>query len=632
MPRPVVSRRRAAALGVTALVASASWAVALMPGRASAAGGPSITASPADKLADGQFVKLTFSGFAPSSGIAFRQCEQGATTEATQCTGPNQQVTGVTDPTGGGTTYLPVYAGTDVLLENEGRTGTITCDQDHPCEIAGYPPGATLATAVLAPIAFGPSPDACPPAGANSVLGGGSSSAYRAVYQWESTVCVPPNNLSVGYATSNSVDGVTNFLGGLTQFGVTGPFPEPGPPQGSQTFKYAPLTSSAVVLGYRMYDRRGPQITTLVLTPDLIAQIFLGQVTNWNVNAAINALNPGIEFPSREVTFARAEHSAQTYEFTSWLAAAAPTTWKSGASEIFPLPPSGVVGVTGTTGLKVVDPTTDFVDQGNVGFMDSSTAAFYGLPTAQIKMPDGSVVAATSDAIDKALAAATANSDGTFTPSYATPPAGAYPMPMLTYMMAPTNTVTPEQGSVVAAFLRYGVQAGQANVPPGYAPLPANLVNLALEVASAIPAVVPTPAPTPTPTPVPTLPPVVHTLLPKLSLPPLPSSTPAPSCPAAAVAPPAPTSSSPAAAPTTTATPAPSATACAAAAPPAKHHRRGPPTPSAQQRAEITGLVRSGDASAARYLLPSIASLALLGLLVGPALEVLGRRRGLQAV
>jgi phosphate transport system substrate-binding protein len=603
------------ALTIATALAALSWTVALAPSPARAAGG--LVATPGVGLTDGQFVKLAFSGFAPSSGISFRQCIAGPVTIATDCTAANQQVTGVTDDNGAGTTYLPVYAGTDQLLENDGRTGTILCDQAHPCVIAGFPPGSTLSTAVLASISFGPSPDACPPPSADSVLGSGSSSAYRAIYQWESTVCQPPANLSVGYTVSNSEDGVSNFLAGLTQFGVSGPFPPPAPAQGAQTFRFAPLTTSALVLGYRMYDRRGPQITSLTLTPDLIAQIFLGEVSNWNVNAAIQALNPGIEFPSREVTFARAEHSAQTFVFTSWLAAAAPATWTPGPAEIFPLPPSGVVGVTGNVGPKVVDPTTDFTDQGNIGFMDSSSAAFYGLPTVQIKRPDGSVVAATRAAITQAIADATVNADGTITTNYTNADPAAYPMPMPTYMMAPTNTISPDAGTTLAAFLRYAVQTGQANEPPGYAPLPANLVNDSMEVAAAIPAPAPsTPTPSPASVHVAQTPPPQNPTLPKL--PPLPS--------AAATATPC-ALGSPAASPSPSSSPSPSCAAASAVT----HHKGVPPTPSAQQRAEIAGLVRASDPTATRYILPSVATLAVIGLAFGPLVQGLARRRRLLA-
>jgi hypothetical protein len=134
--------------------------------------------------------------------------------------------------------------------------------------------------------------------------------------------------------------------------------------------------------------------------------------------------------------------------------------------------------------------------------MDSSTAAFYGLPTVQIKRADGSLISATPAAITQAIADATTQADGTLALNYADPNPNAYPMPMPTYLVAPTNTIDISRGAVLAGFLRYAVQDGQASLPAGYAPLPAALVSESLQVAGAIPASPPpTPHPTPTPGP-----------------------------------------------------------------------------------------------------------------------------------
>ena len=314
------------------------------------------------------------------------------------------------------------------------------------------------------------------------------------------------------YTVQNSTDGITSFLSGLTDFAVTGPYAQ-SPASSSQTFKFAPLTTSALVLGYRIYDLNGPQITSLTLTPDLIARIFLGQVPNWAANTDITTLNPGVNFPPREVPFVRAEHSAQSLVFTSWLKANSPawtaanagcpgTASSSGGCDIFPIPTTQVQGRTGSdaVGLAVADPTTDFFGQGNIGFMDSSTAAFYGLPTVRIKRADGSMVTATPAAITQAIADATASADGTLALNYGDTNPQAYPMPEPTYMLAPTNTIDPARGATIAAFLRYAVQDGQSALPAGYAPLPSNLVSESMQAAAAIP-VAPASTPTPSPSP-----------------------------------------------------------------------------------------------------------------------------------
>jgi hypothetical protein len=553
--------------------------------------------------------------------------------------------TTITDGSGNGQAYLSVYAGSDQALKNDGGTGSITCDAKHACSMLATTNGTNLVGAVAAPLAFGPSPDSCPPPAVNGILGSGAATAYRAMYRWESTVCGPPSSLSVGYAVNNSVDGLNSFGAGLTQFAITGPTLPQTLPSTAPSYKYAPVTASALVLGYRMYDRRGPQITNLTLTPWLISQIFKGNIPNFAVNQDITYLNPGVEFPGRTGIFARAEHSAEAHVLTSWLfATLGPGSWPAGVSDIFPEPPSGVTGATGSAavGYHVVDPGTDWTGQGNIGFMDSSTAAFYGLPTVKIRRSDGSIIAATPATIQQALADATTNADGTITPNYATLDPNAYPMPLVSYMTAPTKGIAPSQGATLAAFLRYGVQTGQSSLPAGYVPLTPSLVKTSLKAADSIPFKTP-PSATPSPgassaassgpgssrlgsTPSFAANGAVIPLGALAGASPTPSTsvpcttpTPAPSPTASPVA--VSPSASPVASPTPSASPKPSAApgatgGCTATTASAGRGSSGPSGPLA---------ILSG--AGAPIILPSIAALAVLGLLAGPAAQFMAVRR-----
>jgi hypothetical protein len=227
---------------------------------------------------------------------------------------------------------------------------------------------------------------------------------------------------------------------------------------------------------------------------------------------------------------ARAEYNSETYIFMRWLSAAAPSTWKPPASTSPDIFPSGIGPDTKlgekATAIEVVDPPTGFDSaQVYVGLMDSSTAAFYGLPTVRIAMPDGSIVSANSDSILEAINDSQVAGDGTLVPQWsnAADP-DAWPMPMLTYMIAPTNTIDPAKGDILAKFLRYAVQDGQTLLTDvdGYARLPGPLVQTSLGVADLIP--VPAPPPTPSPSASPAPPPA--------ALPPLPSLPPIPALPA----------------------------------------------------------------------------------------------------
>jgi phosphate transport system substrate-binding protein len=565
--------------------------------RAQGTATPTLAARPSTGLEDQQFTVLTFKGFPPSSAFDFRQCIAQPVTIATDCTAIVPSLTVVLSKKGTGNTYVPVYADSDSALENAGVTGSITCNNASPCVIAAMPDPNDLTTATRVPITFGQSPSDCPPPGVNGIVGAGASSAYRAIYAWESAFCQPPANLAIDYALRNSPDGVNGWFAGQSQFAVTGPWasaykpvatPSTSPP--TQTWKFAPLTASSVVLAYRIYDIRGPQVTTLTLTPAQVAEVFEGRDPDWGTDPTITALNPGVEFPTKITPYARADYSEETWTFTSWLAATSPTVWTYGAQEIFPAQ-LGSTDITGSAKLAfdvVTNPlgSGDWLDFGTIGFMDSSTAAFYGLPVLNIKNADGSVTAATPATVAQALtdASTTPNTDGTISPSY-NPADGAWPMLLPTYLMAPTDDVSASVGKSIQQFLNYAVGAGQTSLPTGYVPLTTTLVNESLAAAKAIPTTAPSPTPTPTPTP--TVAPVIN-----LSIPPpvVPSATPF---------------ATPASTPATSPTPAPVTAPSAAVVNPS--------------------LLLTGSAS--QFVFPVVMVVAAFGLLGGAGFEALAWRR-----
>jgi phosphate transport system substrate-binding protein len=77
-----------------------------------------------------------------------------------------------------------------------------------------------------------------------------------------------------------------------------------------------------------VYNIPGIAKGELRLTPELLADLFLGNVKKWN-DRRVRAVNPKLKLPDLEVTVAhRADGSGTTYIFTSYLSKASPE-WKS---------------------------------------------------------------------------------------------------------------------------------------------------------------------------------------------------------------------------------------------------------------------------------------------------------------
>ncbi|MFI5049808.1 MAG: substrate-binding domain-containing protein, partial [Gaiellales bacterium] len=329
------------------------------------------------------------------------------------------------------------------------------------------------------------------------------------VYQWEIAMCGPPAKLGVNYIPANSEDGRSNFVNGLNDFAVTAtPFTDDQKTaldKAGRTFQYAPLTTSGLVLAYKVFDQDaahaepGAQVTDLKLTPELAARIFTGQLTNWHVDSEINALNPGHVFPPSVRALVRGDHSAANLEFTSWLSAAGgsalPTDWP-GPGEDYPLKylvqDSGIVGgdklADAIADPKTASLNTDYFNAGYIGFIDSSQASYYGLPTAKIENAAGQFVTATSQSISAALSHATTNGDGvTVSPNFADTNPDDYPMPMVTYVTAPTSKVYEGRGITLRNFLTYAVGDAQTTLPDGYFPLSAAMVQQTQDAIAKVP-------------------------------------------------------------------------------------------------------------------------------------------------
>src|SRR5439155_14129705 len=96
----------------------------------------------------------------------------------------------------------------------------------------------------------------------------------------------------------------------------------------------------------------------LHLSGDVIAKIYMGQITNWN-DPAIKALNPKASMPDLKITpVYRTGNSGTTYNFTDYLSAAN-SSWKSqiGTGQSVNWPPgTGASGSAGVAGVVANTP------------------------------------------------------------------------------------------------------------------------------------------------------------------------------------------------------------------------------------------------------------------------------------
>ncbi len=361
-----------------------------------------VTVAPASDLVDEQFVKVSWSGF-PADGLVYvRQClEAPIAIESCSSTLEN----GISKPDGSGSLYYQVH-------EGEHPDGGFICDLKNECVIGAFESADDLTSARFSPLEFAFPPTSCPsPEGA--VAGSGSSAVFRAMLRWSGTVCREPFVIPLQFTVKNSIDGLRDLIVKLTDFAVTS---VPFTPEQLQQLAdedrevvYAPISVSALGFGYRLFDRSsGEQITNLKLTPQLLAEIFTGQIANWN-DPRIVELNPGWRFPTQVRAIGRADNSATTLLLTSWFEAVAKDAYRAGG-EAFQGGPTEIYPSTGDANLKtgsaavaleVAKPAEDRDGSvfGQIGWMDVSYASIYGLPVVQIVNAAGQFVLPTDQSV-----------------------------------------------------------------------------------------------------------------------------------------------------------------------------------------------------------------------------------------
>jgi phosphate transport system substrate-binding protein len=177
--------------------------------------------------------------------------------------------------------------------------------------------------------------------------------------------------------------------------------------------------------------------THLRLNGKVLADIFLGNITNWN-DAAIKALNPGANMPDLKITpIFRSDGSGTTYNFTDYLAAVSPA-WKSkvGTSTAVTFPTGiGARGSSGVAGL--VSRTEGGITYVDVAFALKNHIKFAAIRNAAGKFlyPSLRRITAAADAFPKVPAN---NELHIVNPPKSAPL--AYPISTYTYVIVPQQT------------------------------------------------------------------------------------------------------------------------------------------------------------------------------------------------
>jgi phosphate transport system substrate-binding protein len=197
----------------------------------------------------------------------------------------------------------------------------------------------------------------------------------------------------------------------------------------------------------------------LRLNGKVLADIFLGNVTNWN-DAAIKALNPGASMPDLKITpIFRSDGSGTTYNFTDFLSAVSPA-WKSKVGNSTAVTFPAGIGARGSSGVAgLVSRTAGGITYVDVAFAINNHIKFAAIRNAAGKylFPSLRRITAAADAFKKVPAN---NELHIVNPPKSAPL--AYPISTYTYVIVPTSST---KAADIRKFLFWAVTKGQTYGP-----------------------------------------------------------------------------------------------------------------------------------------------------------------------
>jgi len=281
---------------------------------------------------------------------------------------------------------------------------------------------------------------------------------------------------TLNYTSSGSGAGVSEFTGGITDFGGSdsplnaekGEVDKARERCGGSDAWNLPTVFGPIAVTYNL-----PGVDALALDGPTLAKIFNGGITKWN-DPAIAALNPGASLPDQDIhVLFRSDESGTTDNFQKYLDAASDGAWGKGAGKTF----AGGVGegAKGNEGTSAAIKSTP----GSITYNEWSYAKNQGLSVAEIITSAGpDPVTLSVESVGKSIDSVKVKGQGNDlvldTSSFYLPTEpGAYPIVLATYEIVCSKYPQTDVPQALKAFLTVAITDGQKGLEDnGYIPIP----------------------------------------------------------------------------------------------------------------------------------------------------------------
>jgi phosphate transport system substrate-binding protein len=289
-------------------------------------------------------------------------------------------------------------------------------------------------------------------------------------------------NVQINYQSVGSGQGIASFTSKLVDFGCSDVPLTASQREAAPNALHIPETIGAITVAYNL-----PGIpSSLKLTGVVLADIYLGSITNWN-DAAIATINPHLSLPDHTITTVhRSDGSGTTNWFTQYLSIVSPT-WDNdvGSGTSVQWPGTNAIGAGGNANVASTVTQTEY----SIGYIELAYALQNNIPVAALKNPAGNYVL---PSLESTTAAASSLPSGLPSGSQSwenvtilnTSGAQAYPIVTPTFMLVyqelnVVSGMTVDKATELFQYIWYVIHDGQQLAPAlEYATLPSNIVQL----------------------------------------------------------------------------------------------------------------------------------------------------------
>jgi phosphate transport system substrate-binding protein len=307
-------------------------------------------------------------------------------------------------------------------------------------------------------------------AASSTINGAGATFPFPIYAKWASDYN-KQTGIKMNYQSIGSGGGIKQIKAKTIDFGAS------DTPLKAKALNKAGLIQFPMIMGgvVPVVNIKGVAPGQLKLTGDLLADIYLGKVTQWN-DPRITALNEGLTLPNRAITVVhRADGSGTTWIFTNYLTKIS-NGWKNTVGNAKAVAWPAGIGGKGNEGVAA------FVSKmkGGIGYVEYAYALQNNMAHVLMQNHDGQFVAPTSENFQEAAAGA----DWTSAPGYYVvltnqPGAKAWPITGASFILMHKRQRKEDTAAEVLKFFNWAYNNGaEAAHKLHYVPMPESVANM----------------------------------------------------------------------------------------------------------------------------------------------------------